>query len=128
METPDGSVAFAEFFMTQVNIAFTEAKPEALNGFFSASCKACREFQSGAQELKRDGLHHQGPSLVATGANSNEYTDKARNVAILVTQNSVPVMDSKGRILRRTKAGSGTLLATLTFNGHWVVSNLQVAK
>src|SRR6476619_4869556 len=28
METPDGSVAFAEFFMTQVNIAFTEAKPE----------------------------------------------------------------------------------------------------
>jgi hypothetical protein len=127
-ETPDGSVAFAEFFVSQVNIGFTTANPHALDGLFSESCKACREFEKGAQELKKRGLRHNGTSLETAGANSNEYSSKVRSVAVLVTQNSVPVINEAGKSVRRTNAGSGTLLATLTFKGHWIVTNLQVAK
>ena len=127
-ETREGSVAFAQYFLRQVNVAFTQAKPEALNGLFSESCVACNEFQSGATELKRGGLRHKGVSLTTTGANSNEYTPKVRSVALLLTQNSVPVVNAAGKTVRRTKAGSGTLLATLSFKDHWVVTKLQVAK
>lgn len=127
-ETPDAAVAFAEYFMRQVNVGFTKATPDALDGLFGQSCKACREFEAGAQELARQGLRHKGTSLETTGANVNEYTSKMRSVAVSVTQNSVPVIDTAGKTVRRTKAGSGALLATLAYKGHWIVINLQVAK
>ncbi len=129
IESVDGSVAFTQFFIGRVNDAFTQGDSSFLDGLFTNSCKACQEFADGADKLKQDGLHHLGVSLKASGASSNQYTAKNRSVAVQVIQNSVPVVDKAGRTVRRTKAGDGTLLATLEYRGSgWVVVNLQVAK
>jgi hypothetical protein len=127
-ETKTGAVAFAKYFLSQVNTAFVRAEPSALDDLFEASCTACVQFREGAQALKQDGLRHKGVSVATTRARLDEYSASKRTVALGVVQNSVPVVTSDGKKVRSTQAGSGTFLATLQFHGHWTVTNLQVVK
>jgi hypothetical protein len=127
-ETRSGSVAFVKYFLSQVNTAFTRAEPSALDDLFEPSCKACVAFRNGAEDLRSDGLHHKGLSITTTEASVDEYGDSKRTVAIWVVQNSVPVVTATGKKVRSTEAGSGTFLATLQFQEHWTVTNLQVVK
>ena len=127
-ETPEGSVAFTKYFIQQVNTAFTTAEPSALDELFAPTCKACTAFRDGARELADNGLRHDGVSITTTEANTDQYGGSKRTVAIWVVQNSVPVVTSSGKKVRSTTAGTGTFLATLKFQDHWVIANLQVVK
>lgn len=126
--TQDGAEAFARFYMEQVNRAFTTADPTALTALAGADCKTCSAFLAGAKDLKDKGHRHKGVSISVDGAPANTYTPTKAVVQIFVTQHSVPVIDQSDNKVEQTKEGQGIFLATLTFDKHWVVQRLQVAK
>ncbi|EWT05815.1 hypothetical protein N864_01945 [Intrasporangium chromatireducens Q5-1] len=127
-ETPEGAKAFANFYMKQVNQAFTEAEPSVLEGLASADCKMCKAFHEGAKDLEQRGIHHKGQSIEPTSVSVQQYDDAVRTVLVWTTQHSVPVVDEKGQKVDQTKSGKGIFLATLTFDKRWQIQRLQVAK
>ena len=126
--TQDGAEAFARFYMEQVNRAFTSADPTALAALAGPDCKTCSAFVAGAKDLKAKGHRHQGLSISVDGSPSNSYKPNSAIVQVFVTQHSVPVIDRRGKQVEQTKEGQGIFFATLTFDKHWVVQRLQVAK
>lgn len=127
-ETRTGASAYARFYLEQVNKAFTRGTPEPLEGLAATRCKVCNAFEEGARDMQQAGERHQGTSLKVTSTNVVTFDSLSRTVAIWLTQNSVPVVDSHGRSLRKTKGATGVFLATLKFDRRWSITRLQVVK
>lgn len=83
---------------------------------------------AGADDLRQKGHHHQGLSISVDGSPANSYSSKSAVIQIFVTQHSVPVVDGTGKKVDQTKQGQGILIATLSFDKHWTVERIQVAK
>ncbi|MDN5797820.1 MAG: DUF6318 family protein [Intrasporangium sp.] len=127
-KTQRGAEAFAAFYMTQVNRAFTRADPTQLEGLSRPGCNICRAFEEGAEDMKKEGVHHQGLSIEPTSATIQRYDEVAQSVLVWTTQHSVPVVNREGKQVRTTTGSKGIFLATLVYDKHWWVNKLQVAK
>lgn len=127
-ETPQGAEAFVEFFMRQVNKAFTTADSTVLEGLSKPGCNMCDAFIESAADLERRHIHHKGLSIEPTSTTVQQYDDGARSVLVWTTQHSVAIVDDNGEKVDQTNAGDGVLLATLVFDSRWSVKRLQVAK
>ena len=126
--TQEGAEAFAQFYMEQVNRAFTTADPTLLAGLSASHCKTCSAFLAGAEDLRKKSHRHKGLSISVDGSPANSYSPKKAVVQIFVTQHSVPVIDKNGKKVEQTREGQGIFIATLDFHDHWIVWRLQVAK
>ncbi|MGO4603146.1 DUF6318 family protein [Terrabacter sp. 2YAF2] len=123
-ETQAGAAAFSEFYFEQLNRSFKDASPELLEGLFESSCKICVDLHKSASELKAASQHHDGDTLKVTFSSATIFNSRQRQVLVKLDQFAVPIVDSHGKRVDTTKAGSGAFVAVVTYKDHWVITDL----
>lgn len=123
-ETKKGAEAFAKFYFEQLNASFKAGDPTLTRGLFEKSCDICVSLNKSTQQLREQNRRHGGDTLEVTVAEATAFDKRNRQVLVRIKQNSVPVLDENGQVVKTTKAGQGDFVAILQYNEHWVVEVL----
>ncbi len=127
-ETMQGAEAFARFYVSQMNAAFTEADRQALSGLYESTCTTCQNFYDTASRFKTEGLRHSKSSFTVRSATASSFTAQSRVVNAFVEQTGVAVVDKDGAVTGRTKSAEGVFVISLKFSVHWTIARLQTAR
>ncbi|HET7396909.1 MAG TPA: DUF6318 family protein [Intrasporangium sp.] len=127
-ETMEGAAAYVAYYFEQLNAASRAGDPGPLQGLASSLCKTCEAFRMGVDDLRKKGEHFGGDTLRINYSTAQVYSDADRTVLIDIVQVAVPVVDRTGRRVRMTTRGKGAFVATVSFDRHWIIDRLQVAK
>lgn len=127
-ETMKGAEAYARYFISRVNRAWSAPDAGAMNGLFAPDCKTCAAFADSAKRMALEGRRHDGDTLTVRTVSAISFADPVREVRVDLTQNSVPVLDTEGGRVGTTRPGAGSFVLTMRFEGHWVVTRLQAVK
>ncbi|WP_141845950.1 DUF6318 family protein [Humibacillus xanthopallidus] len=126
-ETIEGAAAFSKFYFDTLNEAFRKADPSVLKGLSSPSCAMCNSLAEGVSEVRAAGNHYGGDLAQINYATASEFTPSSRKVLVSLDQLSVPIVNSAGKTVDKTRAASLSFVATLTFDKRWIVARLQKA-
>lgn len=126
-ETLDGASAYAQFYFSQLNLAFRNGDPSALLGLSSRDCKTCEALRNGVTDVAKAG-HHYGDDLTKVNyASATEFSSTARRVLVDLNQRAVPVLNESGRKVDETRSAKLAFVATLQFDKRWIITRLQKA-
>lgn len=124
-DTTAGAQAFGAFYIQRLNLSYRTADATKLTGLSSDSCATCRAFGGAALKLSAAGNHHGGDVLRIKRTFLLQSDDDVHVVGVDVEQRAVPVLDSRGTILRSTKPGAGVFIFTMSYRGRWIISRIQ---
>lgn len=127
-ETMDGAAAYAAFFFDQLNRASVAGDPDLLNGLSSPSCKTCNSMIASLRDLKDDGNHLSAGPLKVVYSSATVFDKERRQVLVSLKQESVSVLRKDGSVVRVTKPGSGSYVATVSYEGRWTIDRLQIPE
>ncbi|MGN6751147.1 MAG: DUF6318 family protein, partial [Intrasporangium sp.] len=125
-ETKEAAVAFAAYYLKQLDVASRQGDPSALTGLTLDTCKMCENFFASVSSLKEKGQHHEGTTLKVRRSDSLRFTANERTVLLDVQLFSVPIVNDSGVVVGKTEADSGSFVATLKFDRRWFIERLQV--
>ena len=100
--TAAGAEAFARFYFSELNRAWTIPDPFALSGLSSPTCKTCTNFALTARSLQKDGFRYDGPpvsvgdSILLPESNKNRVALQFINV-----QEARSIVNSQGRVIEK---------------------------
>lgn len=124
-DTRQAALAFTNYFISQLNRAWREPSPTALDGLFDSSCSGCVSLDRQASKLKDAGERHSGPVVSAGTPSVASWVDGRRVIHVPIRQLDVDVLDGAGKKVRHVDAQTSTFSFTLVYDGHWRVSKLQ---
>lgn len=92
-----GAQAFAEFYVGQINKAWTVPDPELLRPYGLPSCKSCANYVGNAAEFRTKGQRYaQAPLSVVAGTWLPESTSSRAFVSIVWAQRSTRILAADG--------------------------------
>lgn len=127
-ETQAGAEAFVKFYFEQVNVAFKNASSHGLEDLTSSDCELCSGMAEGVTSMAAKDRHYGGDLAEVTYLRAIEFTPTARRVLVEADQQQVSVMDKAGQVVDTTSAANLGFVATLEFDGRWVITRMQKAK
>jgi hypothetical protein len=126
--TPKGAEAFARFYFEQVNEAFKRADAARLQDLTTQACELCKGMAQGVTDMAAK-RHHYGGDLAKVNFTSPvDSTATSQRVLVDAKQLSVAIVDEEGRKVDQTDAADLRFVATLSYDGRWVITRLQKAK
>jgi hypothetical protein len=127
-KTQKGAEAFVRFYFAQLNGAFREADPRAVEGLATEACKICSSMFEGVKEVRSKERHYGSDLITVESAAIMDFRPHSSQVLVHVKQNLVDVLDAKGRVVETISAGSGKYVFTLEYPEGWRVARVQEAK
>lgn len=111
-----GAQAFAEFYVEQINKAWTAPDPELLRPYGLPSCKSCANYVTTAESMRAQAQHFQSDvASVSAGAWFPESTDSLALVSLVWRQKPVALVDATGAVVHRSPG----LVASSEFQLRW---------
>ncbi|WP_369853683.1 DUF6318 family protein [Angustibacter sp. Root456] len=122
-----GAQAFAEFYLEQLNQAWTAPDPQALADLATSRCGTCRQYTEVAVALRANGERYSGRVLTVRSAAWQPESTLARAVVYVnVVQEAATVVDSRGSTVRSERRTLGTSAVEVDWSdSHWRVSRIQ---
>lgn len=125
-----GAQAFAEFYLRQLNEAWSKPDPEAIRPYATSACKTCAAFVSTATSLKDKGHRYDGSATtVEASAWLPESTRNAAIVDVITVQQRRKILDQGGEVVRTTQRQRGVARMKIVW-GHvgWQVARSQLVR
>lgn len=127
-QTPAGVAAFTDYYVALINRLQRDLDSTYLR-LLSSSCAGCDRIATDADNDKAAGYSYRGGELVLTSKGAAVVDDEGGEIAFIVDQAPMEVVDSSGSpIPDLTFAQKNDLpggLSTLWQKDHWVVSVLS---
>ena len=119
-----GAQAFAEFYVGQINRAWTTPDPELLRPYGLSSCKSCANYVGNAAEFAVSGHRYaRAPLSVVAGAWLPESTGSVTLVSIVWAQRSTQITARAGTVVETVPSSKGVS----EFELHWTPPGWRVA-
>lgn len=129
--TPQGAQAFAEFYVDQINIAWTLPDPAMVAGYGLGTCRSCSAYESTARSLESDGQRYAGKPVSRNGGAWLPGATSSRvEVDVTGHQNSTRIVDSGGAVVDRPQEQPVNLRFDLRWSNasRWQVATIKVVK
>ncbi|NNM45391.1 hypothetical protein HJG52_05140 [Knoellia sp. DB2414S] len=98
--TPEGAAAFVEYYMEQVNEAWTQPNSKLLPLLSDPECIACKNFNKTSAELERDGQKYDSNPVTVTRVTPlSQNADGVQLVRLYMDQHKVNVVDKAGKVV-----------------------------
>jgi Family of unknown function (DUF6318) len=124
-----GAQAFAEFYISQLNAAWTRPDPAQLAGLADRDCGTCAAYADVATQLAHDHQRYdRQPVVLKSSAWQPESTATMAQVYVVGEQSPAHVVDAGGRTIR-TESRSPTISAFSVRWHHaegWRVSKIRL--
>jgi hypothetical protein len=130
VNTPDGAVAFTDYFFTQTNLAYSSLDRTKLDGLFVAACQTCQNMVTTLDKWKAQNYRYQGQysniSYVIPSAFDGNGTAKV--VAVNRAVGESKLLDSNSGTVQIFPPQSGNLSVALQYSGGtWQTVEIRVA-
>ena len=100
-QTPAGAEAFLEYYMLQVNVAWTEPDASAIDRLGTAECQFCnRTVEAAEYFVANDERYKSDPVTVLSVENFGGAPSGEQYVALSYRQNAADIIDAEGKVLR----------------------------
>lgn len=128
-----GAQAFAEFYLTELNRAWSTADPEVIRSFSSDTCATCDGLVATADGMRRRSERYDGAAVSIVASTYLPESNLRRPVVrVLNVQQARAVVDQAGSIVRRVPKRSNEAQFELSWQeDHWLVDaikDVQVSK
>lgn len=122
-----GAQAFAEFYVGQINKAWTTPDPELLRPYGLPSCKSCRAYADTAASLAKSGRRYdRDPGRVLSSAWQPGSGSDHVEVRVVAEQAESRVVDGRGRVTDKKVRRSFELAFTLAWGrSSWGVQEIK---
>lgn len=127
-ETPAAGAAYVRFYFEQVNRAFTDADTTPIENLAAKDCEMCSAFAAGVEDLRSKGHHYERDLASIEAVSSMEFTRAGGRVLVDLKQMPVPIQDVHGKTVRTAATAEVRFVATVTYEGRWLITRLQNAK
>jgi hypothetical protein len=118
-----GAQAFAEFYVGQVNVAWTEARADLLEGYAGTGCRTCANFGETAAQLGRSGQRYErAPFVIRSGTWLPESTLDIAVVDLVLTQRATRIVGPGGYPVDSVAAEAAVSRSRL----RWVASSWRI--
>ncbi|MGL4173537.1 MAG: DUF6318 family protein [Actinomycetota bacterium] len=124
--TDAGAAAFAEFYVSRINEAWTRPDPELLRPFGLPTCKSCASLTDLAEELQKSSYRYEeGPAEVL--AKNPENSDPSRMfIQLSIRQNPEKIVDQSGKTIRQDKKKKFISQYEVVWRkNHWVIATIK---
>lgn len=128
--TNDGAVAFATFWVEQVDHAFQAPNPGAISRLCTPEAQLCQTIEDSNQNLSATG-HHSTSSVWSIERHSVRAPAVANATQVQLTLHHKPyqIADSTGKVVKTYGEKYSDILFTLTWiSGGWMVTQLSGMK
>ena len=127
-QTEAGAIAFAEYFVEQVNIAWTEPRVGLVKSLSDAKCDFCSASEADAQLLVDNGQRYQTtPSELLEVEPIVGAPEGQQYLAIKLEQKSARIVDGSGAVVNSNKRQVADLyMALIWSDDRW--SMLEIEK
>jgi hypothetical protein len=122
-----GAQAFAEFYVGQINKAWTVPDPELLRPYGLPSCKSCAAYVDTAESLANTGRRYDGdPGKIRASAWQPDSRGADVQVRVVAEQCPRHIVDNRGRVTERTTQRQFELAFDVKWNrGTWRVGEIK---
>ncbi|WP_426564299.1 DUF6318 family protein [Angustibacter sp. McL0619] len=123
-----GAQAFAEFYVAQINRAWTTPDPEALRSYGTSTCLSCDNYVRTAASMKSDGERYDGDAVKLTAAAwLPESRPNLAIVSVLATAIPAPIVNSLGSTVGHGESGPNESEFQLAWSsGRWHVTSIKL--
>jgi len=127
-QTPEGVRAFAKYYIELINIASSDLDATYLRSL-SRDCDTCNRIADDAEDDRAAGYIYQGGALTITSIGDGALTAEGGEVAFVVDQAPLSVLDPAGQPVEDLTSPQLTDLpaglSTVWDGDHWLVSSLS---
>jgi hypothetical protein len=123
-----GAQAFAEFYLEQVNNAWTTPDPGILEPYGLSSCKTCEGFMRQAADMKALGQRYASkPATLAAGTWLPESTPSLALISLVWKQEPAAIVDQTGSVVHKAAAMKAVSEYQLRWRGNgWKVAGIHL--
>jgi hypothetical protein len=128
--TPQGAQAFAEFYMNQINKAWTTPDPAELQPFGRSSCRSCSNYVTTAKSLKKENHRYESaPAHIKGASYLPGGTANQIEVSVVSDKLAARIVDANGVTVETTGRGVFSFSLTLAWDGgHWSVEEIRLER
>jgi hypothetical protein len=128
--TPEGAVAFTDYFFKQTNLAYSSLDRTKVDGLFVAGCQTCQNMVMTLDKWKTQNYRYQGQysniSYITPSAFDGNGTAKV--VAVNRAAGESKLLDSNSGTVQTFPPQSGNLSVALQYSGGmWQTVEIKVA-
>ncbi|MFC7488312.1 DUF6318 family protein [Knoellia sp. CPCC 206453] len=119
-QTDAGAVAFARFYILEVDRAYVTLDNSAITAYAQRSCTNCQTAANTVEAAKSDGQRQPRPSFTITGAQTQPFPDRTV-VDVYVDVADVPSVNAKGETVSPGEPGKDSFRVDLVWENGWKV-------
>ncbi len=126
--TNAGAQAFAEFYIAQINKAWTAPDPAELTPYGAPTCKSCANYADTARTLQADRQRYGSPPFTLKGgAWLPESQRDDAVVRLVLVQNPAPIVNVGGATVQTIPRDSGVSEFSVAWAGdRWMVGTIKL--
>ena len=126
--TAAGAEAFARYYVTLINAAWTLPSADLLGPYSQQSCKTCQNFQTASSRLVVQDQRYEAPPITVKSSVVVPGDTEERQVELRVTQEARRVIDSVGAVVRVTRKEQGVFQINVVWmpRDGWRVSKIFI--
>ncbi|MEO7268438.1 MAG: DUF6318 family protein [Knoellia sp.] len=121
--TEAGAIAFAKFFVTEMDRAYVEADSEPLKPLFTKNCEDCQNVVEIIDKLEGSGTHQATSSATIAGATYAKLSGQPA-VDVFVAYASVNRLDKAGKVVFTGKERKVSYRLRLANTNGWLVDEI----
>lgn len=121
--TEAGAIAFAKFFVTEMDRAYVEADSEPLKPLFTKNCEDCQNVVDIIDKLEGSGTHQATSSATVAGATYAKLSGQPA-VDVFVAYASVNRLDKAGKVVFTGKDRKVSYRLRLANTNGWLVDEI----
>jgi hypothetical protein len=128
--TPDGAVAFTDYFFRQTNLAYSSLDRTKVDGLFVAECQTCQNMVTTLDKWKAQNYRYQGQysNISYITPSAFDGNGAAKVVAVNRAVGESKLLDSNSGTVQTFPAQSGNLSVALQYSGGmWQTVEIKVA-
>ncbi len=122
--TKEGSVAFVNFFLTQLNRSWTSAEPDLIDPFCSRDSDACKNWVGTASDLKKKKQRYDRDPLTVESLSPLTPAGETLRVLVLGQQEHANVVNASGRVVLTDKQKQLSLIFAVEWTETgWIINS-----
>ena len=98
--TPNGAVAFVNYFIMQANTAYTTLRPDLLVGLSTSECKTCSAMTETLAKYRTNSQTHPGEFITPTQIMMSNFTPLSVEVFVTTDTKESKVLGPAGAIVK----------------------------
>ena len=120
-QTDAGAVAFARFYVLEVDNAYVTLDSSAISAYSATECKNCQLAADTVAAAKASGERQPRPSFTITGAQTQPFPGRTV-VDVYVNVADVPSVDAQGKVVAPGEPGKDSFRVDLAWTDGWKVT------